>query len=127
MAASCCSRSEPAAAAPARGADRQVRSRTAPPTRRSSRCGPSSSTSQLAVLPSTVSDTDAATLPTAALTALRALDLPGAHLAKRVLVTGASGGVGRYAVQLAALAGANVTALVRDVGKAVLQVHAPGP
>jgi NADPH:quinone reductase-like Zn-dependent oxidoreductase len=69
-------------------------------------------TSQLAVLPSTVTAADAATLPTAGLTALQALDLAGAHLAKRVLVTGATGGVGQYAVQLAALGGANVTALV---------------
>ena len=72
-------------------------------------------TSQLAVLPSTVTDADAATLPTAGLTALRALDLAGAQLAKRVLVTGATGGVGQYAVQLATLAGADVTALARDV------------
>jgi NADPH:quinone reductase-like Zn-dependent oxidoreductase len=83
-------------------------------------------TSQLAVLPSTVSDTDAATLPTAGLTALRALDLGGAYLARRVLVTGATGGVGRYAVQLAALAGATVTALVRDVGKSREQLRALG-
>jgi NADPH:quinone reductase-like Zn-dependent oxidoreductase len=47
-------------------------------------------TSQLAVLPSTVTDAEAATLPTVGLTALRALDLAGAQLAKRVLVTGAT-------------------------------------
>ena len=73
-------------------------------------------TSQLAVVPATVSDVQAATLPTAGLTALRSLELGGLLLAKRVLVTGATGGVGRYVVQLAALAGAVVTALVRDVG-----------
>lgn len=72
-------------------------------------------TSQLAVVPATVSDVDAATLPTAGLTALRSLELGGFLLAKRVLITGAAGGVGRYAVQLAALAGAVVTALVRDI------------
>jgi NADPH:quinone reductase-like Zn-dependent oxidoreductase len=72
-------------------------------------------TLQLAVVPATVSDVHAATLPTAGLTALRSLELGGLLLAKRVLVTGATGGVGRYAVQLAALAGAVVTALVRDV------------
>jgi NADPH:quinone reductase-like Zn-dependent oxidoreductase len=74
-------------------------------------------TSQLAVIPATVSDAQAATLPTAGLTALRSLELGGFLLAKRVLVTGATGGVGRYAVQLAALAGADVTALVRNVNK----------
>jgi NADPH:quinone reductase-like Zn-dependent oxidoreductase len=50
-------------------------------------------------------------VPTAALTALRVLRLGGAGVGKRVLVTGASGGVGRFAVQLAALGGAPVTAL----------------
>ena len=72
-------------------------------------------TSQLAVVPATVSDVEAATLPTAGLTALRSLELGGLLLARRVLVTGATGGVGRYTVQLAALAGAVVTALVRTV------------
>jgi len=74
-------------------------------------------TSHLAVVPSSVTDAEAATLPTAGLTALRSLELAGAQLAKRVLVTGGTGGVGQYAVQLAALAGADVTALVRDVAK----------
>jgi len=74
-------------------------------------------TSQLAVTPANVSDAEAATLPTAGLTALRSLELGGFLVAKRVLVTGATGGVGQYAVQLAALAGAVVTALVRDVEK----------
>jgi NADPH:quinone reductase-like Zn-dependent oxidoreductase len=72
-------------------------------------------TSQLAVIPASVSNAHAATVPTAGLTALRSLDLGGFLLAKRVLVTGATGGVGSYAVQLAALAGAFVTGLVRDV------------
>ena len=71
-------------------------------------------TSQLAVLPASVTDAEAATLPTAGLTALRSLELAGSLLARRVLVTAAAGGVGRYAVQLAALAGAAVTAFVRD-------------
>jgi NADPH:quinone reductase-like Zn-dependent oxidoreductase len=83
-------------------------------------------TSQLAVLPPTVTDAEAATLPTAGLSALRALDLAGAQLAKRVLVTGATGGVGMYAVQLAALAGANVTALVRNVEKSRDQLRSLG-
>jgi NADPH2:quinone reductase len=74
-------------------------------------------TSQLAATPDSVSDAEASTLPTAGLTALRSLELGGFLLARRVMVTGATGGVGRYAVQLAALTGATVTALVRDVGR----------
>lgn len=71
------------------------------------------STEFLAELPDEVSFEAAATLPVAGLTALRALEVAGFVLDKRVLVTGASGGVGRFAVQLAHLAGARVTALAR--------------
>jgi len=66
----------------------------------------------LAVLPATVSFERAATLPVAGLTALYALDKRGSLLGKRVLVTGASGGVGVFAVQLARIAGAHATGLV---------------
>lgn len=66
----------------------------------------------LAELPDGVSFTQAATLPTAGLTALRALRAGSGLLGRRVLVTGASGGVGRFAVQLAHLGGAELTALV---------------
>lgn len=72
------------------------------------------STSRLAAIPDEVSDAQAATLPTAGLTALRALEVAGLVLGKRVLVTGANGGVGRIAIQLARESGARVTALVRD-------------
>src|SRR5215467_5602982 len=65
-------------------------------------------------IPQQVSDAQAAALPTAGLTALRVLEVGGLVLGKQVLVTGATGGVGRMAVQLAQLAGAQVTALVRD-------------
>ena len=51
---------------------------------------------------------------TAGLTALRSLEVVGLVLDKRVLITGATGGVGRFAVQLAHASGARVTALVRD-------------
>ena len=70
-------------------------------------------TENLAELPDEVSFADAATLPVAGLTALHALQRGGFVLERRVLVTGASGGVGRFAVQLAALSGAHVTALAR--------------
>ena len=68
-------------------------------------------TQTLAELPDAVSDTQAATLPVAGLTALYALEIGSPLLGRRVLVTGASGGVGRFAVQLAKRGGAHVTAV----------------
>jgi NADPH:quinone reductase len=70
-------------------------------------------TERLAVLPEGITLEQAAALPVAGLTALRALEVAGFVLGKRVLVTGASGGVGRFAIQLAKLAGAHVTAIAR--------------
>jgi len=66
----------------------------------------------VAALPDGITFTQAAALPTAGLTALRTLRFGPAILGRRVLVTGASGGVGRFAIQLAHLGGADVTALV---------------
>lgn len=68
---------------------------------------------RVAAIPDSVSFALAAPLGVAGLTALRALRLGGPLLGRRVLVTGASGGVGSFAVQLAAIAGAHVTAHVR--------------
>jgi NADPH:quinone reductase len=70
-------------------------------------------TDWLAALPDAVDDAQAATLPVAGLTALKALDRAGNVIGRRLLVTGASGGVGRFAIQLAAQGGAHVTALAR--------------
>jgi NADPH2:quinone reductase len=67
----------------------------------------------LAELPDKVTFSQAATLPVAGLTALHALAKGGLLLGRRVLVTGATGGVGDFAVQLARLAGAHVTASAR--------------
>jgi NADPH2:quinone reductase len=75
-------------------------------------------TQALAELPGSVSDAQAATLPVAGLTALRALDIIGQVLGRRVLVTGASGGVGRFAVQLAKLGGAHVTGVSSSAERA---------
>jgi NADPH2:quinone reductase len=66
----------------------------------------------MAALPDNVSFTSAATLPVSGLTALRTVRLGGALLGRRVLITGAAGGVGSFAVQLAALAGAEVAGVV---------------
>jgi NADPH:quinone reductase len=71
-------------------------------------------TNRLAAIPDAVADAQAATLPTAGMTALRALEVGGLVLGKRVLVTGATGDVGRFAIQLARESGAHVTALVRE-------------
>ncbi|HEX6086799.1 MAG TPA: zinc-binding dehydrogenase [Thermoanaerobaculia bacterium] len=66
-----------------------------------------------AVVPEDVPLDVAATLPIAALTVVRAFDVAGSLLGRRILITGASGGVGQFAVQLGALAGAHVTAVTR--------------
>jgi NADPH2:quinone reductase len=68
----------------------------------------------LAVLPESVTFDVAATLPIAGLTALYGLERGGLLLGKRVLITGASGGVGIFATQLARAAGAEVSGLVRS-------------
>jgi NADPH:quinone reductase len=67
----------------------------------------------IAALPTNVSFAQAATLPVAGLTALYSLELNGSLLGRRVLVTGASGGVGHLAVEMANHAGAFVVASVR--------------
>ncbi len=72
----------------------------------------------LAELPEKVTFSQAATFPVAGLTALHALAKNGQILGKRVLVTGATGGVGDFAVQLARLAGAHVTASARRADQA---------
>lgn len=73
-------------------------------------------TDQIAALPDPVSFAEAASLPVAGLTALRGLQAAGPILGRRILITGAAGGVGRFAVELAARGGAAaVAAVVRDL------------
>ena len=67
---------------------------------------------RMAVLPDNVLLEEAAALPVAGLTALRTLRHGTPLLGKRVLITGAAGGVGHMAVQIAARSGARVTAVV---------------
>ncbi len=77
-------------------------------------------TNAIAVLPDTISFAEAATLPVAGLTAYHALKQGGLLLGQSVLVTGASGGVGNFAIQLARLSGAEVTAHIRHPDQAEL-------
>ena len=70
-------------------------------------------THAVAALPDAVRDAEAATLPVAGLTALHALRQGGLLLGRKVLVDGASGGVGHLACQLAVAAGAQVWGHVR--------------
>jgi len=73
----------------------------------------------VAKIPDTVADDQAAALPTAAATALRTVDLLEVAAGERVVVMGATGGVGGYAVQMARSRGAHVIATVRgDDGEA---------
>lgn len=72
----------------------------------------------LAIVPDGVDLAAAAALPVAGLAAYRALRASGSLDGRRVLITGASGGVGRYAIQLAAHANAHVIASVGAPGRA---------
>jgi NADPH2:quinone reductase len=67
---------------------------------------------RMAMLPDNVGFAEASILPVAGLTALRTLRHGAPLHGKRVLITGAAGGVGTIAVQLAARSGARVTAVV---------------
>ncbi|MER8573613.1 zinc-binding dehydrogenase [Mesorhizobium sp. M1338] len=68
-------------------------------------------TDRLAMLPDDVSFVSAATLPVAGTTALRTLRHGGDLAGQQVLVTGASGAVGRFQIQIARAQGASVTAI----------------
>ena len=92
-------------------------------------------TNDFAVIPDSVSDQDAATLPVAGLTALYALERCERILGNRILITGATGGVGDFACQLAILMGGVVVAqlrraqhkeLVRELGIADVIVSTDG-
>lgn len=68
----------------------------------------------IAVIPDDITDAQAATLPVAGLTALYALRKGGLLIGKKVLVDGASGGLGQLVVQLAAASGAEVFSHIRQ-------------
>jgi NADPH2:quinone reductase len=71
----------------------------------------------MASLPEEVTFEQAATLPVAGLTALSALRFGGSILGRRVLITGATGGVGQFAIQIAVAGGAHVTAVVSSADR----------
>lgn len=71
-------------------------------------------TNALAELPDDVTFAQAATLPVAGLTAIHVLEKGTGLLGRSVLVTGANGGVGLFACQIARLMGARVVALIRQ-------------
>ncbi|MEV4006165.1 zinc-binding dehydrogenase [Actinomadura sp. NPDC049753] len=73
---------------------------------------------RLGVVPDDADLGAVSTVPVAGLTALHVLRRMGQLIGRRVMVTGASGGVGRYAVQLAARAGAEVVAISRNPSQA---------
>ncbi|WP_406346063.1 zinc-binding dehydrogenase [Streptomyces sp. NBC_00648] len=68
-------------------------------------------THSLAVLPDGIDSVRAAALPLAGITALRLLRTAGSLAGRRVLLTGAAGGVGHYVTELAVGAGAELTAV----------------
>jgi NADPH:quinone reductase-like Zn-dependent oxidoreductase len=64
---------------------------------------------RLVPIPDSIGTAEAAALPLAGLTALRLARAAGPLASRRLLLTGASGGVGHYLVELAATQGAEVT------------------
>lgn len=76
-------------------------------------------TEPIARIPDGVSDEEAAALPIPGITALRSMDLLDVCPGRTLVVIGANGGVGGYAVQLARARDAHVIAVVRsDVDEA---------
>jgi NADPH:quinone reductase len=74
---------------------------------------PGAKSEPLARIPDGVSDDQAAALPTAAVTALRTVELLDLEAGQHLVVLGATGGVGGYAVQMALARGVHVIATVR--------------
>jgi NADPH:quinone reductase-like Zn-dependent oxidoreductase len=75
----------------------------------------------VALAPASIDAVHAATLPLNALAAAQALDLLALEAGQSLLVTGAAGAVGGYAVQLAVHRGLSVTAVARDADEALVR------
>lgn len=80
---------------------------------------------RLARVPEGMCSEHAASLPMAGLTALKAMEVARVQPGQRVVVTGAAGGVGQFALQLAKLRGAYVIAVCS--GRNVDRVRELGP
>ena len=88
----------------------------------------SASTSMLATKPARLSFEQAAAVPISGVTAIQATDQTNIQAGQTVLIIGASGGVGTFAVQIAKALGATVTGvcstskvdLVKDLGADVV-------
>jgi NADPH2:quinone reductase len=80
----------------------------------------------LARIPDGVADDQAAALPIPAVTALRTVELLEVAAGQHVVVMGATGGVGGYAVQMASSRGAHVIATVRGDADEARRLGAEG-
>lgn len=78
-------------------------------------------TGRLVARPDTLAPEVAATLPISGGSAVQALDVAGVRAGQRILVLGASGGVGTFTVQLAALRGAEVWATCGEPSRALIE------
>ncbi|MFT5822863.1 MAG: NADPH:quinone reductase-like Zn-dependent oxidoreductase [Crocinitomix sp.] len=77
---------------------------------------------QLAIKPNNVSHEQAATIPVAGMTALKALcDVAKVNKGDHILINGASGGVGTFAVQMAKHYGVKVTAVCSEKNAAAIR------
>jgi NADPH2:quinone reductase len=74
-------------------------------------------TNRLAVVPDGMKAELAAALPLAGLTALRLLRTVGSLVGRRVLLTGAAGGVGHFFVELGAATGAEISVVVGSLNR----------
>ncbi|MDE9367180.1 zinc-binding dehydrogenase [Luteipulveratus sp. YIM 133132] len=83
--------------------------------------------SAAAPLPAGLDPVDAATVPLNALTASQALDLLGDPAARTLLVTGAAGAVGGYAVRLGVARGWTVVGLGRPTDTATIEEAGAAP
>jgi NADPH:quinone reductase-like Zn-dependent oxidoreductase len=89
----------------------------------------------IAAAPRTIALSEAAAVPTAGMTALNLVDRVAEAGARRLLVVGATGGVGTFVTQLAAARGITVVAtaseakadLMRALGAAEIVDHTAGP